>query len=827
MIKESVLRVLIDLNWTIQYEKKRKRQRESIGLKGRSSAFIPAGKAVLAGSTGSSVQFSAGKGRLIVTPVEQGIVRVNFCPDGKRRFGRSWAVCGNGSMPADGRDRDDLSVFSLPSFTVTKKGRSVIIASGQIAASVSLDSLALSWSCGSVIFASDCEVAAYMTEKSSPLVRHRMDLTCSHYYGFGEKSGTLNRKGRRMVMMDLDVMGYNARTEDPLYKHIPFYIGFDILTGCAYGVFYDNFSITEFDAGKADCRRMVYTADGGDIDYYMIYGPSIKEVVAKFAHLTGRMILPPRWSLGYLGSTMTYTERPDAQKQLAQFVELCGKHHISCDLFHLSSGYTSGSDGKRYVFEWNSEKVPDPAAMVKTFHDAGIKLTANIKPAMLTTHPRYREVASFGGFIMNKDGSPHVTPFWGGVGSYIDFTNVKARSWWKQNISDNLLRYDIDSTWNDNNEFEIWDESCRCDNFGSGATIAGLRPIQTLLMVQTSFEAQTEHSPTLRPYLITRSGCAGIQRYAQTWTGDNFTSWSALKYNIPMGLSLALSNMPNIGHDVGGFFGFKPSPELFVRWVQNGVLHPRFTIHSWHIDKTVNEPWMFPEATGAIRDAIDFRYRLLPFLYSLFVAASQTGEPIIRPMVYEFPGDMHCADESFDYLLGSHLLCASVVEKGARTRRVYLPVDSEWIDFHSGVHHHGGSSVILDAPLNRIPLLVRAGGIIPMGGAMTYVGEKEDDCRDIMLFPHDSLGTGSFELVEDDGISNEYRNGAVTVLSFTLEADETEIRLTFNRKGGYSLPYRIIRAVLPQGEIRPFSVNGKSCETVAGSDGRRSAPIVL
>jgi alpha-glucosidase len=211
----------------------------------------------------------------------------------------------------------------------------------------------------------------------------------------------------------------------------------------------------------------------------------------------------------------------------------------------------------------------------------------------------------------------------------------------------------------------FWDDEARCAGFGEPFRVAHARPLQTLLMTRASYEAQKEYRPDKRPYLISRSGCPGIQRYAQTWSGDNQSNWETLKYNIPMGLGLSISGAPNTGHDVGGFCGNAPSPELFVRWVQNGVFHPRFTIHSYHADGSVNEPWMYPEVLPIIREWIEFRYRLIPYLYTLLFESTQTGHPIIRPMVYAFPGDPKCQTESFDFMLGPSLLVASVLQDGS------------------------------------------------------------------------------------------------------------------------------------------------------------------
>ncbi len=391
-------------------------------------------------------------------------------------------------------------------------------------------------------------------------------------------------------------------------------------------------------------------AEAGDLDYTMIYGPTIEAVVEKFTALTGRPCLPPRWSLGYLGSTMSYTEAPDAQEQLKRFADLCQQHNIPCEMFHLSSGYGTDATGRRFVFTWNRQRIPDPKAMTQHFHDAGIRLAANIKPHLLKDHPEYEWLKAIGGLIKDSESdAPAPCRFWSGgafeagEGGYVDFTSAAGYQWWKDQLKSALLDYGVDAAWNDNNEFEIWDDQARCAGYGQEIPLALARPLQALQMARASYEATLEHKPNERPFVLSRSGCPGIQRYAQTWSGDNTTSWETLRYNLPMGLGMGLSGAPNTGHDVGGFYGPAPDPGLFVRWVQVGVFHPRFAIHSWNTDGTVNEPWMYPEVLDIVRAWIQFRNRLhRPYFYSLFWEAYQTGHPILRPLVYEFPDDPRC-----------------------------------------------------------------------------------------------------------------------------------------------------------------------------------------
>lgn len=759
--------------------------------------------------------------RVQITLLDHGLVRVQHWPDGAPRLDRTWCVAGPaGDVPLEGRLRADLSHFARPGLRLEEAPGGLRLYSDALVLNIRLGDLRLEWRrLSGEVFAADVPARAYTYDRAGRAVFHHLvRRNDEHYYGFGEKSGPLDKAGMRLRMCNVDAFGYDAERTDPLYKHIPFYITYVADLGLAYGLFYDNLSATTFDLGREvnalrGGRYRVYEAADGDLDYTLMLGPTIEAVVEQYAALTGHPALPPRWSFGYLGSTMSYTEAPDAQEQLKQFVALCDQHAIPCDLFHLSSGYTTDEAGRRNVFTWNRQRIPDPAAMVAGFHAAGIRLAPNLKPHLLTTHPSYTELAARGGLIRSASGGPEVGTFWSGglyqtaPGSYIDFTSRAGYEWWQAQINAALLDFGIDAIWNDNNEFEVWDDSAPADGFGQPIPMGMVRPLQTLLMGRASFEALARRRPDERPFVLSRAGAPGIQRYAQTWSGDNATSWETLRWNIPMGLGMGLSGLANMGHDVGGFAGPKPDAELFVRWVQNGVFHPRFTIHSWNSDGTANEPWMHPDALPLVREALRFRYRLIPYLYSLAVEMARTGHPIVRPLVYHFPDDPRCRVASFDFLLGPGLLVASVLEPGATTREVYLPAGADWYDYANGTRFAGGQTIRLDAPLDRIPLLARAGALIPLGKPMRHAGAEPDDQREVRVYPPTGAGEAYFALIEDDGQTLDYRRGAYTELRLSVRTSEDALALAVEPvHGSYSLPYEAIEFALPPTETRPLTI---------------------
>jgi len=753
--------------------------------------------------------------------LEEDIIRVMLLPQGRLQMPRSWTVApGLENLPVEGRDRFDVSGFSLPAFELAQEtgqgGAQLRISTSAIRLSIALEGFFCRWEGLHQgrwrASAADRPTQSYNFGWWDEKVYHYLQRDRGEaYFGLGERAGDANRAGQRYRMCNLDPMGYSARSTDPLYKHIPFYItrkGGQHDAGLSYGLFYDTLSDCSFDMGREmdnyHGHYRYFVADHGDLDLYYIAGDNPAAITRRYTWLTGRPIFPPRYALGYSGSTMSYTDAPNAQERMGEFLERCEEHDIPCDSFHLSSGYTSIGPG-RYVFNWNREKFPDPAAFVQSYLDRGVRLVPNIKPALLSNHPRFEEARQASLLVQDPDGQPTAIQFWDGTGAYLDFTNPKTIAWWKKQVTEQLLEYGIPATWNDNNEYEIWSDKAIAHGFGAPRPAREVRPLQTLLMMQASHAAQAEFAPAERPYLVSRSGAAGMQRYVQTWSGDNYTAWETLRYNIRMGLGLAMSGVSNTGHDIGGFSGPAPGPELLLRWVQHGIFLPRFSIHSWNDDKTVNEPWMYPEATPQIRELIRLRYRLMPYLYDLVWRYHSAYEPIIRPTYHDFPEDARCLEENDDMLLGANLLVASVVEPGQAERRVWLPGSEGWYEVHTARRFDAGQWVTLDAPLNGPPpLLAREGCAVPLNVGDIHFA-KVEDVRGFQVFPH--RGEGSFEAscFEDDGHTQAWRNGAYGQWRLRVESTGQGLHIAIFREGARPPVQGTLVVLLPAAEQRKLS----------------------
>ena len=612
------------------------------------------------------------------------------------------------------------------------------------------------------------------------------------FYGFGEKSGSFNKAQKFMSMSPKDAMGYNPRETDSLYKHIPFYIKLNRGTRKAVGYFYHNTCECDFDMGREKSNywkpHSRYRTDGGDIDLFLIAGPSVRQVVERYTDLTGKSAMLPRYALGYLGSSMYYPELDkDCDDAILDFIDTTREEKIPVDGFQLSSGYCTVETDKgikRCVFTWNKKRFKDPREFFAQMEKRGVTVSPNVKPGILLIHPRLDEMKAKGMFIKaSGSDEPGIGTWWGGKGVFADFTNPSTRTYWKEMLKENVLEYGTSSVWNDNCEYDsLVDKDCRCDFEGKGGTIGQLKSVMSNIMCHITDEAIHETFTNTRPYIVCRSGHCGIQRYAQTWAGDNLTCWDSLKYNIATILGMSLSGVANQGCDIGGFYGPSPEAELMVRWIQNGIFQPRFSIHSTNTDNTVTEPWMYGDCTDYIREAIGLRYQLSPYLYSLMERAHETGLPIMEPMCSAFQEDVKCYEEGVDFMLGDSLLVANVVEKGAVSRKVYLPEGETFYDFYTRAAYEGGRTVELPVDLGSIPLFVRSGAIIPMAEDRldNLKTQQAEHIRILCAADRD----GRFELYEDDGISMDYEKGGFLKTSITMTAGERTV-LDFHQEGHY------------------------------------------
>ena len=618
-----------------------------------------------------------------------------------------------------------------------------------------------------------------------------MDRDKDHFFGFGEKTGHLDKKGRRMRMSPKDAIGHDPENGDPMYKHIPFYIRVNEDKLHALGLFYNNSYDCVFDMGQEISgyweRYCYYQTDGGDIDLFLINGPLVNDVIERYTWLTGRTILPTKQSLGYCASTMYYAElEKDCDKEIYNVINKHFDEKIYIDNFWLASGYSSGeNDGLRYTFNWNKKRFPNPEAFLDKMNSMGINVICNLKPGVLKNHPYADFYHERNAFIKTPDGqNDYYGRWWGGEGRFIDFTGRVGRDAWRSLLEENILRKGTKTVWNDNCEMDgIEDREARCDAEGFGGTMAELKIIHSNMMAYTAIQAIKNVYPNERPYVINRAGFAGIQRYAQVWGGDNLTDWRTLKFNVATIMGMGLSGCANMGCDIGGFAGGAPEAELLLRWIQNGIFQPRFTLNSANNDNTVTQPWMYEENLPLIQKAFELRYKMLPYIYSLMYEASVAGMPVIRPLFLEFPDDINCwKDTNLTFMFGASILVANVLEKDAKTRKIYLPAGLKWYDMNDNFKAYDGGQVIdISVSLESIPMFLRGNAIFVTSDDVKRIVFDTIRQLDIIVSADDDC---SFVLYDDDGHTENYKRSEYCKTKINVRAGERKV-VSFKKTGNY------------------------------------------
>jgi alpha-glucosidase len=578
-----------------------------------------------------------------------------------------------------------------------------------------------------------------------------------HFYGLGEKAARLDKRRGSFVNWNSDTPGY-IEGKDPIYQTIPFYIG--LQRGIAYGIFFDNSYRSYFDFGRSSNQRAWFGAEGGEMNYYFFAGPSIKKIVGRYADLTGHMPLPPVWALGNQQSRWSYY--PDTMVE--QVVSEYRKRDLPLDVVHLDIDYMNGYR----VFTFDKERFPDPKRLTERLLRQGVKVVTIVDPGVKHQPNQrgyhvYDEGVEKNFFQRRRNGDLFVPKVWPGDSVFVDYTLPEARRWWgdlHRVYTDN----GIAGIWNDMNEpADFVDQTGKnqldvvSHDEGEKTTHAKNRNTFALLMSRSTYEGLERLQPDRRPFVITRAAYAGIQRYATMWIGDTNSTWEALALNIPMFTSLGLSGEPFVGSDVGGFIG-RGSGELLVRSYQVSFLAPFCRNHKV-IDGYDQEPWRFGKYyEDIIRKYLKLRYALLPFLYTTLEESHRSGVPLFRPLLLNYQDDSNTYNLDDQFMIGDDLLLAPVVKPDVTRRLVYLPAGA-WYDYWNNKRYTGGTMISVEAPLDVVPMFVRAGAIIPVGPSLNYIGEKPAEPITFHIYPDDA-GLASGKLYEDDGLSPAYKGGA-------------------------------------------------------------------
>jgi alpha-glucosidase len=608
------------------------------------------------------------------------------------------------------------------------------------------------------------------------------------FYGFGERTGRFNKNGESMEFYTIDVMGvlihsYWRDDYDPTYVSIPLAIIRD--GGQCCGLYFDSPERLVMDCGKTRPGTFMTQVMDGHTRLYVINGPTLRDVVRNFTALTGRAELPPAWSIGYHQCRWGYK----SEEEFKALAEKFARHDLPVSGLWYDIDYM---DGYR-VFTWDRKDFPRPRKLTDMLRRQGVRSVAIIDPGVKAEpgYPVYESGKAAGVFCKAPSGRDYTGRVWPGDTVFPDFTIEEGRQWWAEKVARFLDESGIDGAWLDMNDPSTgW---CDTDDmlFDSGKIPhARYHNQYGHFMAQASRMAFEKLDPSRRAFLLTRSAFAGTQRYSALWTGDNDSNWKHLRMSIPSTINLGLSGIAFNGPDVGGFAG-NTTEKLLVRWHQAGFLFPFFRNHSAANSKP-QEPWQFgPKAMARIRDVLWTRYRLLPYLYQLFFEHHLTGDPILRPMLYEFEN----VDDQF--MAGPAIMAAPILDSdtegefvvsgGARRqmRHIVLP-KGWWYDLNTGEWIEGGRTIRYGASMDEVPLFVREGSIIPWYDGTLKNGDTPTDDFELHVFARE--GTCGATLYLDDQETRKYLDGefnkATAAVTITGGEAALEIAETGPRKRG-------------------------------------------
>ncbi|MCS6916342.1 MAG: glycoside hydrolase family 31 protein [Chitinophagales bacterium] len=593
------------------------------------------------------------------------------------------------------------------------------------------------------------------------------------FVGLGEKTGNLNRRGSAFVHWNSDVPAY-ALNQDPLYASIPFYMGFH--DSLCYGIFLDNSSRSVFNFGASQHRFTSISVDDGNLTYFFIHRSSPAGILYDYTWLTGRMPMPPKWALGYHQCRWSYYP----EQQVLSLANTFRQRRFPCDAIWLDIHYMN--DYK--VFTWHPTYFPHPARMLDSLQSMGFHTVIILDPGIKkeTGYAAYDEGTQKNLFLTYPDGQPYLGEVWPGWCAFPDFSNPQTRRWWGAQLKP-LADAGVDGWWCDMNEIATWGQSTplnvRFHGDGLPFSYRTGKNLYGLLMTRATYEGALLAAPDRRPFLLTRAGFAGLQRYSAIWTGDNVSDEQHMMLGVRLLNSLGLSGVPFCGVDVGGFIG-TASPNLMARWMSLGAFSPFFRAHK-EINGPAAEPWAFNETTERIaRSYTAFRYRLLPYIYSAFRQSALSGLPVQRSLALYFPFDVKTYQPDFQhqYFFGDALLVAPCLATQSFTA-VYLP-EGKWFDLHTGMPYQGRQSIVMPSPPERLPLFVRGGSFLFLQNAVLHTGQSPGDT----LFVHAFYGHSHNPQLyyEDAGEGMAYLNGDFWQRAFAL--DTLSHTLTVNAVSG-------------------------------------------
>ncbi len=735
--------------------------------------------------TGNTVEISVNDGKYIIQPMNEKVVHVTFHPAGKELKSFSYAA-------AISPDKNTKSVITETDtqITIDSKGIDVLVEKHPFKISYSLNGKPL------------LEEGSGYREADSSWMLNFSITDDEVLYGGGARVLGMNRRGNRLMLYNRAHYGYETRSELMNYT-LPL-----TLSSNGYAVLFDNAGLGYLDLDSKKTNTLSYESHSGTPNYYVIAGTDWFDLMSQYTLLTGRQPLPPRWAFGNFSSRFGY----HTQKETEETVEMYFKENIPLDAVVIDI-YWFGKEikGEMGNLAWYTDSFPSPDKMIKKFEKKGVQTILVTEPFILTTSKRWDEAVKADILAKNAEGKPYTFDFYFGNTGLIDLYKPEARDWF-WNIYKEFTLQGISGWWGDLGEPEVHPADIR-HAVGTGNDIHNAYGHEWAKLI---YEGYQRDFPDVRPFILMRAGYAGSQRYGMIpWSGDVNRSWGGLVPQPEIALQMGMQGLGYMHSDLGGFAGGDSiNDELYVRWLQYGVFQPIFRPHGQeHIPA---EPVFQAYRTKMFaKQAIDLRYRMLPYNYTLAHVNNTKGYPHMRPLFFYEKNNPQLLTYDLAYMWGDAFLVSPVKEPGIMYQEIYLPEGSYWIDFYTNQAYQGGKTINYPVSPNSIPVLVKGGSFVPLSPVTGNTSTYSLDEFEMHFYADTNVRSSSYDLYNDDGLTpNAYSKGKYEMMNFTAQNDQQTLTISVQKHttdAGYAKVENKVKLCVNSLSGRPESVliNGR------------------
>lgn len=751
--------------------------------------------------SGGLIEVKTDDGRYLFKPYTPEIIETTFVPSGEHFSPESHAV---------------VLEPQQVDFTVTEDSLSVFIDSEGIDVRIEKSPFQITY------YFRDRKIISEKMGFSNTDEYHTIDFNIGEsemLFGGGARALGMNRRGNRLKLYNQAHYGYGSKS-DLLNYALPI-----VLSSEKYAIHFDNAPIGFLDLDSQIENKLAYETIGGRKTYQLMVGASWEDLVGNYTLLTGRQPMPPRWALGNFSSRFGY----HSQKEVAETIAKFKKEDIPVDAIILDL-FWFGSEIKGTMgnLAFEKDSFPEPEKMINELSSKGVKTILITEPFILTTSNRWEEAVAEKVVATDTLGQPFTYDFYFGNTGLIDIFDPVARKWF-WNIYEDLSEMGVAGWWGDLGEPEVHPEALQ----HKMGTANEVHNIYGHYWAKLIYEGYEKNFPLKRPFILMRAGAAGSQRYGLIpWSGDVGRSWGGLKAQPEISLQMGLQGLAYMHSDLGGFAGDNLEDELYVRWLQYGVFQPIFRPHAQ--ESVPSEPIFRADPVKALaKQAIELRYRLLPYNYTMAFRNAVEGVPLMRPLFFEEPSNFKLYTVSTIYLWGDDFLVSPVVRPHTSEKEIYFPKTSNWFDFYTGKKYKGGTTSAVRLKESYIPTFVRGGAFIPMSPIIQTTRDFSAENMEIHYFFDDEVQTSSGIFYHDDGKTpGAFEKGDFELLEFHSKKEPGKWVLEINQERGKERKTREvqrIQMILHNMTFSPkaISVNGKKTEPVWNEEKQLIIPVTL